>query len=58
MLCLMLIGAVVICHAQSVSDEGLVIYYNFNEDTQKGDDVVDVSGNENDGFLHNLKHQD
>lgn len=49
---LMLVGAVVVSHAQSVSEEELIIYYTFNEDTLKKDDVLDVSGNGNDGFLH------
>ena len=52
MLGLILIGAVMTSHAQSVSDADLVIYYSFNEDTQKDDDVLDASGNGNDGFLH------
>ena len=52
MLGLILTGAVMTSHAQSISDADLVIYYSFNEDTQKDDDVLDVSGNGNDGFLH------
>ncbi len=52
MFSLMLTGAVVASHAQSVSQDELIIYYSFNEDTLDGDDVLDVSGNGNDGFLH------
>lgn len=52
MLGLMLTGVALTSHAQSVSDADLVIYYSFNEDTLKGDDVLDGSGNGNDGFLH------
>ena len=50
-LSLMLTGTVVASHAQGVSADELIIYYSFNEDTLKGDDVLDVSGNGNDGFL-------
>ena len=49
---LMLTGVVVASHAQNISAKDLVIYYSFNEDTLKGDDVLDVSENGNDGFLH------
>ena len=49
---LILTVAVVSSHAQGISAEELIIYYSFNEDTLKGDDVLDVSGNGNDGFLH------
>ena len=52
MLGLILTGAVMTSHAQSISDADLVIYYSFNDDTQKDDDVLDGSGNGNDGFLH------
>lgn len=52
MLGLMLTGAALTSYAQSVSDNDLIIYYSFNEDTLAGDDVLDVSGNGNDGFLH------
>ena len=48
----MLTGAVVASHAQGISADELIIYYSFNKDTLKGDDVLDVSGNGNDGFLH------
>ncbi len=50
-LSLMLAGAVAASHAQGVSAKELIIYYSFNEDTLKGDDVLDVSGNGNDGLL-------
>ena len=49
---MMLLGLTVASHAQGISAEELVIYYSFNEDTLKGDDVLDVSENGNDGFLH------
>ena len=44
-------------HAQSISTDELVIYYSFDEDTHIESDVLDESGNGNDGFLHgdNLK---
>ena len=51
-LSLMLTGAVVASHAQGISDDELIIYYSFNKDTLKKDDVLDGSGNGNDGFLH------
>jgi hypothetical protein len=51
-LSLMLIGAVVASHAQGISADELIIYYSFNKDTLKKDDVLDGSGNGNDGFLH------
>ena len=49
---LMLTGTVVASHAQGVSMDELIIYYSFNKDTLKKDDVLDGSGNGNDGFLH------
>ena len=51
MLSLMLIGVVVASHAQGISDDALIIYYSFNEDTLKGGDVLDASGNKNDGLI-------
>ena len=51
-LSLMLMVMVAASHAQSVSTDELIIYYSFNKDTLKGDDILDVSGNGNDGFLH------
>ena len=48
---LMLIGPMLAPQAQVVSDDELIIYYSFNEDTRKGEDIVDVSGNGNDGLL-------
>ena len=51
-LCLMLIGPILTLQAQVVSEDDLVIYYSFNQDTLQGEDIVDVSGNGNDGFLH------
>ena len=50
-LCLMLIGSILTVQAQVVEDD-LVIYYSFNQDTLQGEDIVDVSGNGNDGLLH------
>ena len=47
----LLIGLTTASYAQGVSQDELIIYYSFNEDTLKGDDVLDVSGNGNDGFL-------
>ncbi len=46
-----------ITHARGISDEELVIYYSFDEASLKGEDILDGSGNDNDGFLHgnNLK---
>ena len=52
LLTLVLIGPVLIVHAQVVSEDDLVIYYSFNQDTLQGEDIVDVSGNGNDGLLH------
>ena len=46
-----LIGSVLVVDAQPVSEEELIIYYSFNDDTLKGDDILDVSGNGNDGFI-------
>ena len=56
-LSLMLTGAVVASYAQSVKEDDLILYYSFNEDTLKGDDVIDASGNGNDGLIkgNNLK---
>ena len=39
-------------HARGISDEELVIYYSFDAASLKGEDIVDGSGNGNDGFLH------
>ena len=47
----MLIGPILTVQAQVVEDD-LVIYYSFNQDTLQGEDIVDVSGNGNDGLLH------
>lgn len=52
LLTLILIGPVLIVHAQVVSEDDLVIYYSFNQDTLQGEDIIDVSGNGNDGLLH------
>ncbi len=49
---MVLIGLTTASDAQGVSQDELIIYYSFNEDTLDGDDVLDVSGNGNDGFLH------
>ena len=52
LLALIFIGPALIVHAQVVSEDDLVIYYSFNQDTLQGEDIVDVSGNGNDGLLH------
>ncbi len=44
-------GSVCLVDAQPLSEQDLIIYYSFNEDTLKGDDVLDVSGNGNDGLI-------
>lgn len=51
MLGLILMGPVLVVNAQGVSEKDLIIYYSFNKDTIKGDDVIDVSGNGNDGLI-------
>ncbi len=51
-LSLMLLVPIVAVTAQSVSKDDLVIYYSFNQDTLQTEDIIDVSGNGNDGFLH------
>ena len=51
MLVLILIGPVLVLHAQSVKEDDLIIYYSYNKDTLKGDEVLDVSGNGNDGVI-------
>ncbi len=50
MLGLILVGPVLVVNAQ-VSEDGLIMYYSYNKDTIKGDDVIDVSGNKNDGLI-------
>ena len=50
MLGLILMGPALVTHAQ-VGEDDLMIYYSFNKDTLKGKDVVDVSGNKNDGLI-------
>ena len=50
---LILMGPVLMTHAQVVKEDDLIIYYSFNKDTLKGDDVLDVSGNGNDGLIKN-----
>ena len=51
MLVLISTGPVLMTDAQQVKEDDLIIYYRFNKDTLKGDDVVDVSGNKNDGLI-------
>ncbi len=51
MLGLILMVPVLAAHTQGVNEKDLIIYYSFNEDTLKGEDVLDVSGNGNDGLL-------
>ena len=48
---LTLMVPVLATNAQSVSEDGLIMYYSFNKDTLKGDDVLDASGNGNDGLI-------
>ena len=50
---LILVGPVLMTDAQVVKEDDLIIYYSFNKDTLKGDDVIDVSGNGNDGLIKN-----
>lgn len=45
-------GSVLVTNAQPISEKDLIIYYSFNKDTLIADDVLDVSGNGNDGFRH------
>lgn len=51
MLGLILVGPVSVLHAQGVSEKDLILYYSFNKDTIKGDEVLDASGNGNDGVI-------
>lgn len=48
---LILVGPVLVTNAQSVKEDDLIIYYTFNKDTLKGGDVIDASGNKNDGLI-------
>ena len=48
---LILMGPVLVTDAQVVKEDDLIIYYSFNKDTLKGDDVIDVSENGNDGLI-------
>lgn len=50
MLGLILMGPVLVVNAK-VKEDDLIIYYSFNKDTLKGDDLIDVSGNKNDGLI-------
>lgn len=54
---LILTGTTLTAHARGISDKELVIYYSFDAASLKGEDILDGSGNGNDGFLHgnNLK---
>ena len=51
-LSLMMLAPVLAVNAQGVSEDELIIYYSFNQDTLQTEDILDVSGNGNDGFLH------
>lgn len=51
-LTLILTGTTLTVQARAISDKELVIYYSFDEASLKGEDILDGSGNENDGFLH------
>ena len=48
---LIVIGPVLATNAQSVKEDDLILYYSFNKDTIKGDDVIDASGNKNNGLI-------
>jgi hypothetical protein len=50
MIGLLLIGPVLVVNAQ-VKEDDLIMYYSYNKDTLKGDEVIDVSGNKNDGLI-------
>ncbi len=50
-LTLILTGPMLTVHAQGVSDNELIIYYSFDEDTMKDGDVLDLSGNDNHGLI-------
>lgn len=56
-LTLILTVPILAVQARGISDDELVIYYSFDEASLKGDDILDGSGNEYDGFIHgnNLK---
>ena len=51
-LSLMMLAPVLAVNAQAVSTDDVAIYYSFNRDTLQTEDILDVSGNGNDGFLH------
>lgn len=51
-LSLLMLGPVLAVNAQVVSTDDLAIYYSFNQDTLQTEDILDISGNGNDGFLH------
>ncbi|MYF99355.1 LamG domain-containing protein [Candidatus Poribacteria bacterium] len=56
-LCFILIVLPLSSQAKNIDATDLVIYYSFDADSQTETDVLDESGNGNDGFLHgnNLK---
>jgi len=56
-LMLFLTGNALTVQAGGISDKELVIYYSFDAASLKGEDILDGSGNGNDGFLNgnNLK---
>ena len=56
-LTVILSGIALTAHASGISDRDLVIYYSFDESTKKGDDILDLSGNDYDGLINggNLK---
>lgn len=51
MLGLILMGPALVTHAQSLAEDDLIMWYSYNKDTIKGDDVIDASGNGNDGLI-------
>lgn len=54
-LTVILSGIALIANAGGISDKELVIYYSFDKASQKGDDILDLSGNEYDGLIHGDK---
>ena len=47
---LILMGPVLVVDAQ-VAEDDLILYFSYNKDTLKGDEVIDASGNKNDGLI-------
>ena len=47
---LILMGPALVADTQ-VKEDDLILYFSYNKDTLKGDDVIDASGNKNDGLI-------